>query len=97
MSQFGLPVQEGHPDLEVVACHYLIGQSILLPRWFLKQQGHNMEAELKAKFPQLRRYQKESELKMEILRKVVDELPSLISRDILDLFKEIQNIHPVTI
>jgi AAA15 family ATPase/GTPase len=73
-------------------CKYLSGQIINLPKWFLKIQGHQLEKDLKEIFQELKRFQKESQLKSEIINKVVDDVPSLIPYDLVDLFKEIQKI-----
>jgi hypothetical protein len=47
---------------------------------------------LKEAFQELKRFRKESELKLEIIAKVIDDIPSLIPYDLVCLFKEIQNI-----
>jgi hypothetical protein len=75
-----------------ISCHYVGGQEIILPRWFLQVQGHQLEQILKEIFPQLKRFQQEAELKKEILRKVVDDIPKLIPRDFMLLFQAIQNV-----
>jgi hypothetical protein len=72
--------------------HYLSGQVVNLPKWFLQMQGHQLEATLKEVFPELKRFQREPDLKLEILAKVVDDIPSLIPRDLLSLLEEIQDI-----
>ncbi|PZO44938.1 MAG: AAA family ATPase [Pseudanabaena frigida] len=73
-------------------CKYLSGQIINLPKWFLKIQGHQLEKDLKEVFQQLNQFQKESQLKLEIINKVIDDVPSLIPYDLVELFKEIQKI-----
>ena len=73
-------------------CQYLSGQVISLPKWFLHTQGHDLETTLKNAFQELRRFQKESQLKLEIIAKVIDDVPSLIPYDFVCLLKEIQNI-----
>ena len=73
-------------------CQYLGGQVINLPRWFLHTQGHDLEETLKNVFHKLKRFQKEPDLKLEIIVKVIDDVPSLIPYDFVNLFKEIQNI-----
>jgi AAA15 family ATPase/GTPase len=73
-------------------CQYLGGQVINLPRWFLYTQGHDLEKTLKNVFHKLRKFQKEPDLKLEIITKVIDDVPSLIPNDFVHLFKEIQNI-----
>jgi len=73
-------------------CQYLGGQIINLPKWFLHTQGHDLETALKNAFQELKRFQKESHLKLEIITKVIDDVPSLIPYDFVCLLKEIQNI-----
>lgn len=77
---------------ERLPCQYLGGQVINLPKWFLYTQGHDLEAILKNVFHNLKRFQKEPDLKLEIIAKVIDDVPSLIPYDFVHLFKEIQNI-----
>jgi ABC-type branched-subunit amino acid transport system ATPase component len=79
-------------EYETLPCEYLGGQIINLPKWFLHTQGHSLEKTLKNVFPQLNRFQKEPDLKLEIIAKVIDDVPSLIPYDFVHLFKEIQNI-----
>jgi predicted ATP-binding protein involved in virulence len=74
-------------------CQYLGGQIINLPRWFLQTRGHDLETTLKTVFQELKRFQKESHLKLEIITKVIDDVPSLIPYDFVCLFQEIQNIY----
>jgi hypothetical protein len=82
-----MPVDEAK-----VACKYLGGQTINLPKWFLQTQGHQLETVLKEAYPELKRFQRESQLKLEIIEKVMDDVPSLIPYDLVSLFKEIQAI-----
>jgi hypothetical protein len=84
-----LSVQEG----STLQCEYVGGQKVDIPTWFLSIQGHQLEATLKQLFPKLNRFQREAELKREILQKVVDDLPQLLSIDFVSLFREIQNIN----
>jgi AAA15 family ATPase/GTPase len=80
------------PSEDKVNCYYIGGQMIELPTWYLHSQGHELEAKLKEAFPQLNRFKQEPQLKREILSKIIDEIPALISQDFLSLFKGIQNI-----
>jgi len=75
-----------------IKCDYVGGQTIELPKWFLQLQGHELEAMMKEAFPQLKRFKQEPQLKLEVLSKIVDELPSLISKDFLPLFEQVQNV-----
>ena len=61
-------------------------------------QGHHLEAKLKESFPPLKRFnKKDNHLKSEILLKVVDDVPQLLSKDFILLFQEIQNIDNIKI
>lgn len=82
------PASEG----DTLPCQYLGGQTINLPEWFLHTQGHHLETTLKNVFHELRRFQREPDLKSEIIAKVIDDVPSLIPYDFVHLFKEIQNV-----
>lgn len=70
-----------------LSCQYLGGQVISLPKWFLYTQGHGLETNLKNAFQELKRFQKESQLKLEIIAKVIDDVPSLIPYDFVCLLK----------
>lgn len=72
-------------------CMYVCGQIVELPQWFLQTQGHRLEDAVKEAFKELRRFRQQADLKKEILRKVVDDTPILLSKDFIDLFKSIQN------
>jgi ABC-type multidrug transport system ATPase subunit len=74
------------------SCQYLGNQVIDIPKWFLHIQGHELEIILKEIFRELKRFQNESVLKLEIISKVIDDIPSLIPYDFIVLFKEIQDI-----
>jgi len=76
-----------------IPCEYVGGQVISLPSWFLQIQGHRLEEILKDIFPKLKGLQKTpSQLKLEILRKVVDDIPTLIPKDLISLFEKIKNV-----
>lgn len=77
---------------DCLRCQYLSGKTIKLPTWFLKIQGHQLEQILKDIFPQLKRFNQEAQLKLEIISKVIDDFPSLIPYDILSLLKEVQDV-----
>lgn len=65
-----------------------------IPKWYLHYQGHKLEDLLIKAFPQLNGIKKgkEEALKLEILKKVVDDLPELISIDIIEVLKSLQHI-----
>lgn len=71
-------------------CEYVCGKSVLLPSWFLEIQGHELEQILKDTFPPLKRYRNESDLKKEVIKKVIDHVPDLIPKDFQTLFDEIK-------
>lgn len=73
-------------------CEYVGGQTINLPVWFLRIQGHELENILKEIFKQLKCFQHEAHLKQEIILKVVDDIPTLIPKDFVLLFQKIQNV-----
>lgn len=65
---------------------------IVVPKWYLHHQGHSLEEQILKAFPPLNSIKKgkEDALKLEILNKVVDDIPSLLSQDILDVLKCVQ-------
>ena len=54
-----------------------------------KTKGEELEKSVKETFAPLKDYREE--LKLEIMKKVVDDLPDLLSSDFLTIFREIQN------
>lgn len=83
-------------DPETLECQYISDRKINIPVWYLQMQGHELETTLKKMFPQLqgiarkKGVSEEAKLKLEILSKVVDDLPTLLSKDFIDLFVDIQ-------
>lgn len=73
-------------------CEYVGEQKIDLPTWLLHMQGHELESLLKQTFPELNRFRQEGQLNQEILLKVVDDMPTLLSKDFIDLFQQIQSV-----
>lgn len=69
---------------------YINDKTIQVPSWYLTMQGHELEKKLKDSFPELKQYTKESALKNEIIRTVVDDHPGLIPKDIYELFDNLQ-------
>jgi predicted ATPase len=84
------PELQGEPDNVSVEAQLVNGKIIYLPRWFMLNKGHDLEEKIKKVFPKLNRFQREGELKMDVIRKVVDDLPELLASDILNIFKELQ-------
>lgn len=78
-------------DSSTLSCNCVGGYSVEVPNWYLKYQGHDLEGKLKAIFPSLNQYHKESALKMAVLDKIIIEFPELLSIDFVELFKEVQN------
>jgi hypothetical protein len=77
-------------QVEWVNCKYVGGQSIQIPKWYLHMKGHLIKPLLKETFHPLRRYKTEQDLKVAILDRVIDDLPTLIPNSILDVFQRIQ-------
>ena len=73
-------------------CELSNGQTIVIPNWYLHHQGHKLEEKILETFPELNELKrdKEAALKIEILDKVIEDIPEIISKDILELFKSIQ-------
>ena len=71
-------------------CEYKNGKTVNIPSWLLEMQGHQLEINLKKTFSQLNKYQREADLKKEVINKIIDRIPSLIPMDFVSLFKEIQ-------
>lgn len=71
-------------------CEYKNGKAVNIPSWLLEMQGHQLEINLKKTFSQLNKYQREADLKKEVINKIIDRIPSLIPMDFVSLFKEIQ-------
>jgi hypothetical protein len=67
------------------------GMSVQVPRWYLRMRGHDLEAAVVKAFPYLEKFGPEDfKLKREIVKTVLDDIPGLISDDLVSLFLEIQ-------
>lgn len=79
-------------DKTIVAVKLLNEIEINLPKWYLHHQGHTLEEQILKAFPELNAIKKgkEEALKVEILNKVVDDIPTIVSHDILDVLKSVQ-------
>jgi predicted ATPase len=66
---------------------YVNGRTLNLPVWYLHYQGHDLENALKNTYIELRKFEK---MKVEILKKVFDDLPDFIPVEILHM---LQNLH----
>ena len=87
-----LPQKSTDDKTDQIECKYVNGKTIKLPKFYLQTQGHQLEDSLKKTFPQLKRFKEEDKLKMEIIRKVIDDIPGLIPDDLLCVFKQIQDM-----
>lgn len=72
----------------------LNGIEIEIPIWYLHHNGHTLEDALIKTFPSLGALKrgKEEALKLEIINKVIDDIPELISKDLLEIFKNVQTV-----
>ncbi|MGF1760613.1 ATP-binding protein [Photobacterium sagamiensis] len=73
-----------------VVCDLLCGKTVQIPKWYLMFQGHDLEGCIKDKYRPLQRFRREGDLKRDIIMKVYDDLPELMSRDFLDVFESIR-------
>ena len=80
---------EARTDTQRQAFEYQDGTAIEVPRWFAVLQGHKLETFLKDRFGELRRFHRESELKRAVIELVLDEIPELTPKAIVDLFLEL--------
>lgn len=86
-----LPTQTGVDQTKELST--LINQkSIELPKHFLVYPGHKLAEKIMITFPPLNSYRKEDRLKTEIIEKIIDDIPEILSSDLERLLKEIQNI-----
>ncbi|MCA8164319.1 ATP-dependent nuclease [Burkholderia cepacia] len=79
-----------NPSTDEIECRYVGGNLIRIPRWYMTTQGHELENLLKTRFPNLKQFHREGDLKRAVLSKVIDDLPSFIPDCILDIFSLIQ-------
>jgi|ERR1019366_3595608 ABC-type Mn2+/Zn2+ transport system ATPase subunit len=72
----------------------LNGLELDIPIWYLHHQGHSLEDILLITFPALNALKKgkEESLKLEIINKVIDDIPELISVELLDVLKSVQAV-----
>lgn len=75
-----------------VIVEYVNGINIFIPTWYLHHNGHKLEEIILSVYPSLNSIKKgkEEALKIEIIEKVVDDIPGLLSIDFLNAFKYIQ-------
>ena len=86
-----ISAQVNPTDKTKVKVKYVNDIEIEIHKWYLHHQGHDLETHLKTVFPPLKKYNKDGELKKEMINKIIDDIPELIPVDILELFRDIQN------
>jgi energy-coupling factor transporter ATP-binding protein EcfA2 len=81
-------------DIKMTKSVLMNGLEIDVPNWFFNFNGHKLEELILKTFPSLNSLKKgkEEALKLEIINKVIDDLPELISKDFLDIFKSLQTV-----
>jgi len=75
---------------DFVTFPYRNGFKVNAPRAFAQVQGHELEEKIKHEFPYLKRYHKAPDLKMAIIRIVLDDYPDLIPASIIEILRRIQ-------
>lgn len=82
------------PDDSILKVKILNGLEIEIPKWYLDMQGHELEEKILKAFPKLNEIKRNNEvaLKLAVIDKVVDDLPELVSIDLLEIFKEVQSV-----
>jgi ABC-type uncharacterized transport system ATPase component len=81
-------------DSSRLTIKFLNNHEIEMPKWYLHFQGHALEEEVLKVFPQLNDIKRgrEEALKLEIINKIVDDIPELISIDFLEVFRKVQAV-----
>lgn len=79
-------------DSTLISVKLLNGLEINIPQWYLHNHGHDLEERILAVFPKLNSIKKgkEDALKLDIIDKVIDDIPTIISADFVEAFKYIQ-------
>lgn len=85
-----IPQSTNNEQIDYVIFKYANGLNVTVPRPFSLIQGHKLEEQLKAAFPQFLRYKNEPDLKRAVIGLVLDDFPGLIPQSFIDLFKKIQ-------
>ena len=63
---------------------------IEIPSWYMTIKGHDLEEQIKNKYPPLKAYKSEGDLKKAVIETIIDDIPSILSTDLVDLLKSIQ-------
>jgi hypothetical protein len=71
---------------------YVNGKTVKVPIEYLHFQGHDLEGKLIELYPQLNGIKKKTEelLKLEIIDKIMDDLPGFIPADFVEAFHFVQ-------
>ncbi len=91
----GILVQKNNESNDKASeCHLINGKIVYVPDWYLNHHGHDLETLIVNAFNQLGEIKrgKEDTLKLEMIEKVIDEIPELLSNDVLELFLHIQQV-----
>ena len=64
--------------------------TLKISKEFLEHQGHKLESLYKVKFTFLKRHQKEDELKIDIINKVINDYPQFTPSELFDTIKKIK-------
>lgn len=75
-----------------ISCEYVNGIQVEIPKWYLHMDGHELEKAWCSLGNYFRRFadNKGKDLRNEILKHSIEDLPGFISKDILDLFSKMQ-------
>lgn len=81
-------------DTTTTKYRLLNGMELDIPIWYLHHHGHTLEDILLTTFPALGSLKKgkEEALKLEIINKVIDDIPELISVELLNVLKSVQAV-----
>ena len=85
--QFGQPMSN-----ETIPCRYIGGSTICVPKWYLHMNGHRLEELIKETFPAFKVFHAEAAMKRAIIERVVDDIPALIPKCVLDAFAAVQEL-----
>lgn len=77
---------------DLIKVKFINGKEVAIPKWYLHSNGHELEEKIIASFPQLNAIKKDKEeaLKIEMIDKIIDDIPNMVSVDFLDAFKYVQ-------
>lgn len=85
------------PNLKKEDCvesELINGKIISIPKHYLHHNGHQLEKIILEAFPELNKIKKDKEevLKEHILKYIIDDIPQCLSKDIIELFRSIQEV-----